>query len=1247
MTNTIVTSVKIKMLKILSLLLLIVLVDATFINSSQQLEWQLQKLSNAVINDVHLRLDSTVSYQLTGDSFSYFINTSITMESNNNNQTATITCIRDQNNSSTRGIAFVNSSVNITGISFKQCGTYFVSLPSNITDQFNTTSPLYYSTSNAAVLLFIHCIVTMNNVIIESSLGFAIVGYNLRWSQFHYVTVCNSTQQSNNQESGPGSGMILHFSDTEINETTTKATKILLNNMVFENNKEYSHMHNATKCTLGTETKGRYPVKNAAGLTILYTQNSYRVNTVIHNGRFNNNSGIVAGGCLILHYRTSIISTTIVNSSIFENNVYEYSNLMICDGVSLQFYWIGGHSYLNITKPLIVQNTQFNGSSLQVHHNSTQSGAVYIGICSSITKIYMTFKNVIFSDNHAPGLGGIGLTGHLCGYLVRETTVTITMDSITAIKNTNHNKKSATHSTVPTSIFFFKHIKCVIFNGTGVFTDNSGSVIRAQQSNVFLQGNLLFLNNIGEKGGAVRMDGNGYLYFMNGLTAIFSNNQAVISGGAIYAEINNYMNHCALQINDITKVNISFIKNTASMAGNDIFANPVYECHIMYQHNWARNWLYLYKKYFNFTKDDSNSLLQISTAPRKIYIFYRNKRGNYYSHGTIIPHVFPGETILTNIVTADKEKRKVFSFFDIDIYNDNYNKHNMFLKAKSTGGNKIPEGTNNTYINITVYVDKKINRTINAKLVISTQSTFSRTYNIKLLPCPLGFYLTLGSCDCSKVFHKVKGINCFIDERTISLPSQTNTDGIWIGLMNNTIGLSRTCPETYCKKPLTVNITDNAVYLIKENNNTKEDLPFCQGNRIGPLCGECMGNYSAVFGSSECKLCSNFWIFTIIGYAIIGPVLIYILFALQLTLTTGTINGIIFYAQVASAGLLQFMSQSSSKLYLICNSILSFLNLSLGFPLCFYNGMNQLWKTGLSLAFPVYLLTIVAVIIIISRYSTWLSNRTSHLSIQVLVTVVHLSFSTLLVTLIDVFTKATIYTENSTYHVWYWDGSVEFMGHSHYPLVIVTAITVTVLIVPYVILLMMGRPLIKCSKMGNFYIRPIYEAIHAPYKQGREYWFTARLLLLIIIYIIYITLRTTNSMLLGFVIALLISSFMVVQAVSRPFKNNLINALDCWIMFNITTVYNILWSKMAKVSNVFNMIAVGSTILTFGAILIYHVLIVTNRIAKISNMITAIQQCYSKHFTFKQNNKQSRVQLVNTNSYGSCENYREPLISEK
>ena len=131
--------------------------------------------------------------------------------------------------------------------------------------------------------------------------------------------------------------------------------------------------------------------------------------------------------------------------------------------------------------------------------------------------------------------------------------------------------------------------------------------------------------------------------------------------------------------------------------------------------------------------------------------------------------------------------------------------------------------------------------------------------------------------------------------------------------------------------------------------------------------------------------------------------------------------------------------------------------------------------------FPVYLLAIVVVIITISRHSSWLSNHTSHSSVQVLVTVVHLSFSKLSLAFIDVFTSSTIQTSSGSYQVWYWDGSVEYMKYPHYVLVIVTIVIALFLIITYITLLL-AKPLIQYSRAANFYLRPIYEAIHAPFQ---------------------------------------------------------------------------------------------------------------------------------------------------------------------
>ena len=125
---------------------------------------------------------------------------------------------------------------------------------------------------------------------------------------------------------------------------------------------------------------------------------------------------------------------------------------------------------------------------------------------------------------------------------------------------------------------------------------------------------------------------------------------------------------------------------------------------------------------------------------------------------------------------------------------------------------------------------------------------------------------------------------------------------------------------------------------------------MCLCQREGTLCGRCSEGLSVVFGSTECQHCSNTWI-TLVNFVLIsGPLLIYLLFALRLTLTTGTLNGIIFYAQAANCGLLDilrycYFKSSIDRLSGFAIFIIHVLSLETGFPRCFYNGMSKLCKS--------------------------------------------------------------------------------------------------------------------------------------------------------------------------------------------------------------------------------------------------------------------------------------------------------------
>ena len=70
-------------------------------------------------------------------------------------------------------------------------------------------------------------------------------------------------------------------------------------------------------------------------------------------------------------------------------------------------------------------------------------------------------------------------------------------------------------------------------------------------------------------------------------------------------------------------------------------------------------------------------------------------------------------------------------------------------------------------------------------------------------------------------------------------------------------------------------------------------------NRSGLLCGKCQKGFSLVFGSSKCLKCSNNYLSLLIAFALAGLILVIFLLVLKLTVAIGTINGLIFYANIA------------------------------------------------------------------------------------------------------------------------------------------------------------------------------------------------------------------------------------------------------------------------------------------------------------------------------------------------------------
>ena len=114
-------------------------------------------------------------------------------------------------------------------------------------------------------------------------------------------------------------------------------------------------------------------------------------------------------------------------------------------------------------------------------------------------------------------------------------------------------------------------------------------------------------------------------------------------------------------------------------------------------------------------------------------------------------------------------------------------------------------------------------------------------FYVQLLPCPVGFTLQDGVCDCDPILLPYFD-TCYIDHSAIRRPANT-----WItahSQANNTQYLTSECPMDYCL-PYSSNV-----------NLLHPDLQ-CQFNRTGILCSQCQHHLSMVFGSSRCMKCTN------------------------------------------------------------------------------------------------------------------------------------------------------------------------------------------------------------------------------------------------------------------------------------------------------------------------------------------------------------------------------------------------------
>ena len=248
----------------------------------------------------------------------------------------------------------------------------------------------------------------------------------------------------------------------------------------------------------------------------------------------------------------------------------------------------------------------------------------------------------------------------------------------------------------------------------------------------------------------------------------------------------------------------------------------------------------------------------------------------------------------------------------------------------------------------------------------------------------------------------------------------------WVGYHDQSHGLilNPLCPFDYC--------VSRAVHFSLNNTNMQ-----CAYNRSGLLCGACEKGYSLLLGTSHCKQCTNSHLALLILFAVMGVALVFLLLVCKLTAATGTISGLVFYANIVGPNCTIFLPVESTDAFSV---FIAWLNLDFGIETCFYDGMDAYSKTWLQFVFPVYIWVLVGLMVLVSHFSHRFANLLGNNPVSVLATLILLSYTKFLRTLIAVF--YITYLEYPTYNrgVRLYDANIDYISGKHIPLFLVAVL---------------------------------------------------------------------------------------------------------------------------------------------------------------------------------------------------------------
>ena len=666
------------------------------------------------------------------------------------------------------------------------------------------------------------------------------------------------------------------------------------------------------------------------------------------------------------------------------------------------------------------------------------------------------------------------------------------------------------------------------------FCSNKNSPIWAYNSNFTLSGTVLFSDNTAYEGGALALYGESYVYIAYNTDVSFLNNTAENVGGAVF--VRNplpYVTHsCFLQflaINtssqcsgcncSLPQSNLNFINNTAKEGGNAIYGASVFNCWLEDLHCNRFELLIHNSSHLHFEPSLQSDTSMISSDPTRVCLCESGKPNCalVFNSGPNYTH-YPGEEFfITAAVVGDMFGTVAGSAYAQILPPSNATLGNHPQQLQLTNSHKCTQlkysllsepglvvmaiTANN--IPVQSYPSNSKIQKLNHYGDITYEFLTTPVYiKITLLSCPIGFTVSNSShpqCVCDHLLHGLD-ITCNITNQIIH-----RRGAVWVSSEDNgtKVMVSNHCPYGYCKT--------GDVNVSLEHPDTQCDL-----RHSGILCGGCQPGLSLALGSSQCLDCSdNYHLALLIPFALAGLALVFFIKVLNLTVAKGTINGLIFYANIVQANQAVFFPPGPAVGLYPIKVFIAWLNLDLGITTCFFDGLDGYWKTWLQFVFPLYLWAITALIIYLSHKFQSVAKILGDNSVPVLATLIFLSYTKLLRSVITVLSLSFLeVSDNSTMVVWSFDGNIEYLSGKHIPLLVVALAVLLFLWLPYTVLLLFEQCI---QKIGNYWVRkwmlrikPFLDAYFGPFRGEQRYWVGVLLLARVVLLLVF-GLNSTND----------------------------------------------------------------------------------------------------------------------------------------